>query len=152
MRSLKIFTHNHNGFTIVELLVVLGIVASVGSLGLFLNMDFYQGYSFNYEQNLFVSVIQRARSEAMANINQSKRGVCIIGSDYVISEGDICTDGDTFPKSSTVTVTWPVGITTLIFNQIDGSCTTCIVPVVITLAGPGKTSTITVNNEGQIDW
>jgi len=135
------------GFTLVEVVVVIGILAILAGLGLVLSMDFYRVYTFNYEQDLVVSILQKARSQAMANINQTSHGVCVIGSNYILSEGASCASGTTFPKSGAITVTWP---TPIIFSQLAGSCSAC--PLTVTLTGLGKTANISINNEGQIDW
>ncbi len=139
---------SRTGFTLVEMLLVIGIITAIFGVGLVASMDFYQSYSLNYETNLVVGIIQRARSQAMANTNQAKHGVCLIGSDYVIFEGDTCASGDTFPKSSAIDVDWQ---TPVIFNQLDGTCEAC--PLIITMGGLGRASlSIIINNEGQIDW
>jgi len=134
--------------------MVMGIASVLGGMALFLSMDFSRGYSFNYEENLLVGALQRARSQAMANVSQAKHGVCVIGTNYVISEGDTCTSGDTFPMAPSMTVAWSGGASAAaIFNQVDGTCVTCSPgPLKITLAGQGKTASISINAEGQINW
>jgi prepilin-type N-terminal cleavage/methylation domain-containing protein len=139
---------NSSGFTIIEIIISVGILLVLASLGLFISMDFYRSYSLNYEENLVVGIIQRARSQAMANIDQTQHGACLIGSNYMISEGSTCTGGATFPKANAAKVTWP---TPIIFNQLDGTCSAC--PLTVTISSSGKASaSININNEGRIDW
>lgn len=157
MKLLKTFTHNReSGFTMIEIMVVLAIFGALMITGLFFDFSFFRTSSINYEGKLLAGIIQRARSQAMANIDQTKHGVCVTGSNYVIFEGSSCTGGDNFPKAAAVTVTWPAGVTAVVFNQLEGSlCTTACgvtAPMTITLTDQVKTLNITINNEGRIDF
>jgi prepilin-type N-terminal cleavage/methylation domain-containing protein len=149
MTSPKAYQDNsQSGFTLIEVIVSIGILALLAGLGLFLSMDFYRSYAFNYEQNLVVGLVQKARSQAMANIDQDKHCAWIQGSNYILAKGSACTTGDAFPKGGSMTVDFLPNIP-VVFNQLDGSVTT---PVNIRITGQGKTANITINNEGQIDW
>ena len=138
------------GFTLVEIMVGIGILAVILSLGLVLSMDFYKNYALRYEQNLVVGILQKARSQAMANIDQINHGVCLSGSNYSAFGGDTCISGVIFPKATAVNVSWP---TPVVFKQLDGTCTTCLSgPAKVTLTGQGKTADITIYDNGRIDW
>lgn len=137
---------NNAGFTLLELLIVIGLISFLAVMGLLLSMDSYRSYSFNYEERLLISILQRARSQAMANLDQDQHCAWVQGSNYVISKGSACTGGDVFQRAAAIDVNWTAP---LVFNQLDGSVT---VPMTITLTGQGKTANITINNEGQIDW
>lgn len=145
------------GFTLIEVMIVLGLIALIGGLGLFVSFDLYKSYSFRSERNTVVSSIQKARGQALANINQTKHGAhydsgsnCILYSKcYVIFEGSSFVAGAAsnieIQASSAVAVTWSNDI---VFNQLDGASNA----VTITLTQDANSATISTNNAGRIEW
>lgn len=147
MASLKT-SNPDKGFTFVEVFVVVAIMAIIVSLGLVLSMDFYRAYAFSYEKDLIVALLRQVRSKAMANISQSSHGITFNSANH---EYEILEDGlavQTFRANDALSITWP---TAVIFNQLEGACPTCNLTI-INLSGLGKTSEITINNEGRIDY
>jgi|SRR3989344_3122022 len=151
------------GFTLIEILVSIAILAVIASLGLFISMDFFRSYSFRSEESVIVSVLQKARSESMNNIDQSRHGVHFITGHYVIFEcPSICT---IYPGSNSSdliintsygsTISPPALPFDVIFEQLTGNCVTLncsSAPLTITATDNGKTQDIVVNSEGRIDW
>jgi len=147
----------HRGFTLIEILITLGLLAVVFSFGLFISFDFYKSYSSRSEQDVVVSILQKARSQAMDNINQTKHGVhygsgvdCHSFSKcYVLFEENSFVSGTSsnleIESNPATTVTWSADP---VFNQLDGS----VNPVTITLQQGSKTWIITTNSQGRIDW
>ncbi len=154
MKSPNIFTHN-TGFTLVEVILVIGILTMLGGFGLFISMDFYRGYSLRASRNTLVSTLHRARSQSLSNIDQSPHGVRIEKTQYTIFEGPTYASrsaalDEVIGAEPTVTIsassTLPIDI---IFAQLDGSVAASNTVAV----GNGvKTYTISINNEGTIDW
>ncbi len=72
----------------IEMLMFIGILALIISFGLFLSIDFYRTYSFLTEKNMIISILQKARSNAIANINERKHGVYFEPNRYVLFEGE----------------------------------------------------------------
>ena len=146
------------GFTIIELLAVMGIMAIVFSLGLFFSMDSFRGYTFKNERNLAVAVLQKARSQAIANIDQQPHGVHIdtAGNQYIIFEGPTYTSFPATnilaPFTSNNNATVHSGMIDVLFNQLDGGI--AIVPAVLHLndAANVHISDINFNSQGQITW
>ncbi len=154
------FTQHHflnksgAGFTLVEIMVAIGLLVIILGLSLFLTMDFYRSYAFRYEQNLVVSILQKARSQAMANVDQTNHGVCMEqgGLNYIIFGGappSPCAGISKFPKAAAITVP---PFSPIVFKQLDGACVTCATPLKITLTGQGKTADIIIYGNGRIDW
>lgn len=139
------------GFTLIEILITVGILTILSGVGLFLSMDFYRGYSFNYERNLLVSILQKARSESMANINQSAHGFYYDGSNYIIFEGNSYSAGNPknkiFPSAKSVSVICSPSCE-IVFQQLSGDATAAD----ITISGNSKTTIISLNEEGRINW
>lgn len=138
------------GFTIVEIMIGLGILLIIVGLGLFLSMDLYRSYAFRSEQGTVLSVLHRARTRALSNINQLPHGVHFQADKYVIFEGFTfvasASNNEDFPASGAVTHT-PTSLD-VVFDQLTGNTA----PATIVLAGQGHTATISFNSEGKIDW
>src|ERR1039458_2199647 len=64
-----------NGFTLIEVLVVMGILAILSTMGYLITIDFYKSYAFNAERDTIVSLLQKARAASLSNINESPHGV-----------------------------------------------------------------------------
>lgn len=150
----NIFKSGNKGFVLIEVLVALGILTIIASLGLFLSMDFFRGYSFNYEKNLLISILQKTRSKSLANINQSNHGFYFdnTNKNYIIFQGDSYTTRDAsfdekFPASKNINIT---GFPSegIIFQQLSADSS----PVNITISDGVKSATISINEEGRINW
>ena len=66
---------NGNGFTLIEILITIGIFAVIATIGLIISLDFYRSYAFRSEESTIVSILQKARSQSMDNIDQVRHGV-----------------------------------------------------------------------------
>lgn len=152
------------GFTLIEILISVTILATLFGLGLFVSFDFYRSYALASEKNTIVSVLQKARGESLNNIGQVRHGVhfqttaplqyilfeCPAGNpqctNYTASASDI-----SVPASYGITLIAPVP--DIIFDQLSGDCVTCQNPTTTITANDGTRSyNITINSEGQIDW
>ena len=152
------------GFTLIELLVVIGIFTILTTLGLFLSFDFYRTYSFNAERSTLVSVLTKARSQSLVNIDGQEHGVHVEAGKYVAFQDDapaMYTDGDAnnlvIPTGSATTVT---GDTEIVFERLTGkarraggsACGDDTNPCEITLSAQSISKIVTINSEGRIDW
>ena len=143
------------GFTLVELIITLGILATVFAFGLFISFDFYKNYSFHSEKSTIVSVLQKARGQALNNINQSKHGVHFEntpGLKYIIFEGDTFdADADSnivINASYNISITSPPLPFDVIFEQLTGNSA----DQTITVGDGVKSYDISINSFGRIDW
>lgn len=143
----------NKGFTLIEIIVVVAIMALLFSIGIIMTMDAYRGFGYRSERDVIVSVLERARSRAMANIDQSAWGVCYRNSNYVIFKGTTCTE----TNSDLVPVKVAVEIASdfehkfpnpVVFTQLTGTTTPTSTKVVQDTAS----STISINYEGTINW
>jgi prepilin-type N-terminal cleavage/methylation domain-containing protein len=141
---------NSLGFTLMEILVVMGILAVLGTFGYLVTIDCYKSYAFNAERDTIVAILQKARSQSLANINESAHGVHFDSGQYVIFQGAAYGGGAPFyqalPASFGITHS---GIIDVVFAQLSGDAN----PGGNLILGDGKRSeTISINNEGQINW
>jgi prepilin-type N-terminal cleavage/methylation domain-containing protein len=138
------------GFTLLEILVVIAIFTVLIALGLFMSMETLRGALSRSERDTVVSLLERARSRAMANIGQSPWGMCYLAPNYVVFKGTACsaaTAVDTVAANPGTATTGllPPGI---VFSQLAGTTT----PASVTVTQSGRTSAITINYEGAIIW
>ncbi len=153
----------------IEIIVSIGILLLIASIGLFISMDFLRGGSAHSEQDVVVSLLQNARSESINNINQARHGVHFQSSPLRYTEFECkptppnptCVDyasGADMAKDLLVNSSFNVSITApalpfdIIFNQLNGDCISCTSPVNIKINDGVQDYMININSEGQIDW
>lgn len=149
MKFLERSAANKNkGFTLVELLIVIGLLAVLFALGAPVMFDFYLGYQLDSEYSLLKSLFQQARNLAMVNHNESDHGVLVDSQNFVIFQGTSYAARDTsqdrvFPRAAPVTVSGP---SELIFAALSGqtASTTYVV------SDSRKSKDIYVNSEGLV--
>lgn len=136
------------GFTLIEILLVLAIMSVLLGLGLFATVEGYKGSVSRSEREMVVSLLERARSRAMANVAQSPWGLCYMAPNYLLFKGGACvTDGssETLAAGSGVEV---IGLDGVAFAQLSGTTTGAN----ITIKQNGRNEAITINHEGTIVW
>lgn len=150
-------TKNSRGFTLMEMLVVIGLIGVIGAMSMFMDINNFRGSAFRSEVSTLGTSLQTARADSFNNINQKKHGVAIHpgGYDgYVIFEGDSYATRDTakdIPIKSSYGVTFSVASPTeVIFDQLDAR--TIDGDITITDPQRGMSATININNEGKISW
>lgn len=147
IRSFK----NDAGFTLVEIIVVMGLTTLILGIGTFFAFDNFQRYLFRKERDTAVVALMRARSRAMNNFAETPYGLHIDSDQFVLFRAAAYDSGaatnEMIPGSSIISKT---GDTDIIFTQLSGN------PVSgeksITLSGGMSNVTIVINNEGRIDW
>jgi prepilin-type N-terminal cleavage/methylation domain-containing protein len=143
------------GFTLIEILVVIAIIGLIFGIGLFLSFDVYHGFSHRSERDIIVSMLERARSYALANVEQAPWGFCVAAGHYEVFHGASYSAGaveQSLATSSAATVLGAPGCATnpVIFAQLSGT-TTAAGPITIT-QGSAPADTITINDQGTISW
>ena len=142
---------NKRGFSLIEIMVVLGIFSIIATFSLFASMDFWRSSSFRGERNLIVGILQKARSESMSNINELPHGVHIDPNQYVLFEGNTYNPLD--PKNEKHEANPSIshsGMTEVIYDRLSGKAIT--VGGSLVLSQGSNQSVISINNEGQINW
>ncbi len=168
MKELKIKNLN-KGFTLMEVLLVIGLFSIVASLGLFVSLDSYNNSSFHNERGLLVSALMRARSQAINNVCLDATGVppCTDGkphgvhidngvvTQYILFQGSTysLTDATNEPVKTNYSIT-SSGANEVIFQELSANVAAAIpTPVKITLqGGVNESSDISIGLEGQISW
>ncbi len=157
-------THiNNSGFTLIEVLVVVTIITLIVGATLFFDVNSYRGEAFRSERNILVIALQKARADALNNVNQKRHGVKINPPDfegYVLFEGNDYLNSDPatheeFPASYTVTLE-PPSPDEIVFNQLSGNVlvggTAYDGEIVLNDPERNATTGIIINHEGKIGW
>ena len=110
------------GFTLIEVLVVVGIFTVIFGFAVGIGSNFYGSQSVIAERYSLVSILRIARSQALNNINEANHGVFIGASQYTLFEGDSYAarnqDFDSaFPKSKSMNLS---GLSEIVFNSPQG--------------------------------
>ncbi|MDR3643430.1 MAG: prepilin-type N-terminal cleavage/methylation domain-containing protein [Candidatus Doudnabacteria bacterium] len=146
-------------FTLIEIIVVMGILAMSGALGYLVTIDFYNSYVFNAERDTVVSLLEKARAGAMFNINQLPHGVFFDNGHgrYVVFEGVNFSSRN--PARDAVVPYAPgitrAGLTEVIFEQLTGDAKDedgNPLSGSLTLAQGHRSEAVVLNNLGRIDW
>lgn len=145
------------GFTLIEIVVALTILITILGLGLFVSLDVYRGYTYRSERATVLALLTRARSHAMANIDQSPWGVCEDpgGGTYKLFRGEGYAASALVDESVPVA---PAGQVSglppctsgagIVFTELTGTTS----PATITVQQTGGPQTITINDEGTTFW
>lgn len=155
---IRMRTKTQAGITMLEVLVVMCIFVLVTGFALLFSVDSFRGSTFQGDRDLFVSLLQRARAQAISNICSAStctdgkpHGVAIVGNTYVLFEGSSfatrTAEADSvFGASQSVT---HAGDTEVVFGQLTGT-TTAQKKFMHTSAR--HVSTTTVESNGRIFW
>ncbi len=143
------------GFSLIEIVIVVAILALLVGLGLFMSMETLGGTIYRSEQATIVSLLQKARSRAMANIDQVAWSVCYAAPNYLVAKGATCNAAnayDTVAANPAVAAAShfadPAKFPTVVFAQLSGNTA----PAEIVIVQDNRTSTTTLNHEGTIIW
>jgi prepilin-type N-terminal cleavage/methylation domain-containing protein len=138
------------GFTIIEIIISIGILSIMGSFGLFIGLDFYRNYRLAEERDLVVSLLQRARNLAQENIGNLPHGIYFGANEYVLFEG--LAYNPINPLNEKFDIGLGVGHSVnqneIVFSKLSGNAN---FSGNINLVFGSKTLSISVNNYGQIN-
>ena len=142
------------GFTLIEMIIALAVLAIIMGLGLFYGMENFRGETFRSEVDTMVGVLQKARSRSMANIKQSPWGVHYEGSPdytYTIFRGStyaLAAEKEVVEGGRTAGIS-PSSLPDVVFTQLSGTTTGTFSATIIE---GGRTGNVKVNYEGTITW
>ena len=141
------------GFTLMEIVITVAIFSLLIALGLFMSMETFRGVSYRSEVDVIVSLLQKARSRAMNNIEQAPWGVCYDPPNYLVFKGSDCNAAfalDRVEANASVAAASDFDSTfpPVVFSQLSGQTT----EESIVVKQNDRTSTISINEAGTILW
>ena len=140
---------NSRAFTLIETLVVFGIITLVMSVGAIVGIDSITRSTVHSDRNLLVSLLHSARTQALANIDEAPHGLKITNTAFITFEGSSYSVSNPTNQSIERTInTAPIGDTEFVFAQLTGNSASSSV----TLADGSGSATVTVNSQGRIEW
>ena len=154
----KMTASSNGGFTLIEILVVIGILTVILAFGMTVNFSAFTSGTLAGEESKIVSVLQRARSHAMANMFESKYGVCYSSNkdSYIIfreNEG-ICDDteptNELIPANTNIAEHADTNFSDfpVVFDQLSGNADNAIIHI----TDGTKSEDIEINEKGTINW
>jgi prepilin-type N-terminal cleavage/methylation domain-containing protein len=161
LRPQKLNTNTKKGFTMIEILVVITLIAIIISLGMVMSMDSFRGFSFRNDRDAVVAALQRARSLAINNIclgstcdDGKKHGVHFdpAAKEIVIFQGNSYNSSDVLNeaiKFESKAISAVSTIDDVVFDRLSGNA----VNATITMTdGAGRSATIETNSAGRINY
>ena len=139
------------GLTLMEVILVIAITVIIFWFALSVGTRQIGTQSLLSERDVVLGLLRDARSRAMGNINQSDHGVFIGTNTYTSFDGETYssrnqTYDSVFPKFDGVNFS---GLTEVVFLSLSGQSTASGTIMMYNSTG---TSTISINNEGAINW
>jgi len=133
--------------------------AIVGTMALLMSMQSYGGYSFYTVRQLLVTTLQKARSEALANVCEGAvctdgvaHGVHISSSELVLFQGIAYDPNDAanvyLPlQNANITIT---GASDVVFDPLTANV--ALPDEIVVTDTKGRVSTTTLGAQGQLSW
>ncbi len=140
------------GFTFVEVLVIIGILALIAGLSIPFYQSWYVSSQLDNETSLLVQTLRQAQQMAMASAGYSAYGVHVTENTYVLFRGAVYNSGDSFNQTTilpdTISLSSTLG-SEIVFERGTGLPSQT---GMITLDGDSqKQNSIHLNNLGVID-
>lgn len=142
-----------SGITLIEIIVVIGLIALLAAFSMFASLDFYRSFMFRKETATVISLLERARNLAMNNLNEKNHGLHFESGRYVLFQGLKFDQNDPANEqveaNLAITISSPALPFDVIFSPLSGDTP----QQTITLkSSNGKSAQILINQQGAIDW
>ncbi len=137
------------GISLIEVLLVVGILAIALTFTLPIGLDFYESYQLDIQAREVVQALRRAQLKAMAIDNDANFGVHLTDDEYTLFKGDSylareAQHDEVFDLPIIITIS---GIREVVFSKFEGSAS--VVGDII-ISNNGNTRTIDINRIGRI--
>lgn len=151
MKFLKLLENKkRGGFTLIELIIVVGIFGIVVMIGLPVSWDFYLSYQIETERDNVVTLLREARNMSVINRNEMSHGLYFNGNNFVVFEGAnyvgrIQAEDRIINRQTNVAISGPSEI---VFAPLSGQTSAST----YTLTNNARIRNVYVKSEGTIDW
>jgi prepilin-type N-terminal cleavage/methylation domain-containing protein len=112
------------GFTLLEILIVIGVSLILFYLIIPVGLDFYKSQQLENETGMIVQTLKKAQLKAMAAESDSKFGVYINNDNYILFRGNSYASrnnqyDEVFDLSGSITIVDPPK--EIVFSKIEGT-------------------------------
>src|SRR3989344_4572081 len=144
------------GFSMIEVIVVLGIIGIISSRGIIAEIDMYQRYNFRSDIDSITVFLEKARSQSINNIGGAAYGVKIDDAEkkLILFKGATFDTRDTsydFEIAMNPASVYS-GASEVGFAQLSGQVALCVTPCTINVTDGPRIISVTVNHEGGINY
>lgn len=136
------------GFTLVEILVAIGIMTLILGTVSPIGFNFYFDYQLESETRLLGTLLQQTRNLAMVNYNESDHGLYFDSANFIIFQGAsfasrVTSKDKTFPRAQSISLSGPSEI---VFTALSGQTAS----TTYALSNSRKNREVYVNAEGLV--
>lgn len=141
--------YKKNGFTLVEILIVMGLALIIAGLSVPVGVRFYQTQVLVDTTNSIISTLRRANSNSVFQKNDNAHGVKFLSDSYVLFEGVSYTDrtvseDEVFTLPSSISIS---GASEIVFSELYGTTTSATLIVATDI----DNQSININAQGKIE-
>jgi len=140
-----------SGFTVFEIIFVMGFFVFLGAISLPFSIDAYQHYILSTETQMMVSILRRAQDMAMANKYEDSFGISIQENQYVLFRGTsylsrTISFDEIYPKAKSIAI---APSNDIVFESVSGEPDEA---VMLTFSNTNSSQKIDINSQGAINW
>lgn len=138
------------GFTLVEILLVIGMLAFLAAIITPITLDFYKSQQLDTHTRQIIQTLRRAQLSAMSVEEDSSFGVYLTNNNYTLFRGSSYVTRETqydevFDLSQIVNIS---GLSEVVFSKLDGLSSAT---GQISLTNNIKTNAIDINEMGRVN-
>lgn len=139
-----------NGFTLLELLLVVGAAILIGALTVPIGVHFFQSQTLDETASSILSTLRRAQNQAIYQKNDNSFGIKFLAGSYVLFQGDsyesrIQSEDESFSLPGGITTS---GIDEVVFAKLTGIPNTT---GTLTITLGNDSQTLDINAQGKIE-
>ncbi len=148
---------NARGFTLIEVLLVIGLFAIVAGLVVSVGLHTHSGFSAQGDEDLAIATLQKARSQSMHGVCTGDCVAAVAHGVHSAAHGLVLFQGGSFDPTDAANENLPAlsNATTFAGADIIFAPLTGVADATATLTifdNGSSTSAITVGTEGQLSW
>ena len=123
MKLPKTCKDTNRGLSLIEILVLMGILAFILSFGVFLNFDFFESHNFLSEEKILTGLLRMSRNRALNDIDQMPHGLFVGPEDFILFQGESFVEDSSaneyFPRNKNVLIENTFASSTVVWENVS---------------------------------